>query len=165
MNVEFKITSPIHVPVWTNTYELDVRYMHGDANAYSTETNYYDADEAEEIAALHRHLKGLHFMQHLMRENGRWRADAESQKQFIIEFFEKLGYQSVEDEDEDSDTYLDMVPHADVTEFLELFMQQDTTDDSYEYNAIVKDVNLYYYNAAGEKLNVEVTITKDANEN
>lgn len=160
MNVDLKVTSPVPVTAWTNTYELDVKYMHGDANAYTHEVNYYDAIEAEGIAALHLHLKGLHFMQHLMRKH----TDGAYQKEFIIGFFENLGYPSKEDDDEDSDTYLDVILHPDVEEFLEWYMQRDTTDDSYEYNAIVTDVKLYYYDEAGKKFNVEVTITKDTNE-
>jgi len=139
MTVEIRHGSRIAVPEYKNMYQLEAQYMHGDMNGSSVVTSSYLRDD---IASLNFDLEGLAFMKTLPA--GRFGITTEDAKERVREFFaEHNNFHWVED---------------DVEAFIEEFVVDDDTDNSYEYAATLRDVNVFLYDEMGVKYSMNVKV-------
>lgn len=150
MKIDLSIGSPVTVPTFKNQFELEVNYMHGDANAFNQQTEYFlQGDETKLKFA----LQGLAFMRLKMKGLVTY-PTRNQEEELIAKFFDSLGFMIPLNEYGD---YESEVNHPEVKEFLDTWMQIDTTDESYEYNAIIDEINLFYYSNEGVKHKVFIT--------
>lgn len=126
------LTKEIKISNHENEYEIVVKLMHGDADAYTSKTFYYDnATEAEKMLRLFTYL---------------WKNDPrgeniEALQAKINEF--KIAY--IFDEDE----------CLDAEDFWSNELDRDITCDS--YNAAIDDVDIFFYTADCKKYRVALS--------
>lgn len=132
MSVEIDIGGPVADPRFESMWEVEVSYMHGDANGYSSETMYYD-DQNEMILT----LEGLAFMKKLPL--GQQQID--DNKERIEAFFAEMGGSEEE-----------------ATNFTEDFHQLDTTDESYDNDAQIESIFVFWYDENGIKFHTTPSV-------
>lgn len=145
----FNITEPV-VNTKRNTYKLTIKFMHGDADGYSTGTVYFNKDtltipnwEGPDIITLNDALTFLD-------------AYLTPMKRGVHTL--NVGYDLREQEEYEA-FLQNLFPNRGV---LEQFMEAniivwDTTDLSYTYRASIENYTLTYIDETGTEYNVEVT--------
>jgi len=131
--IEIKIGKPTSVPTYIDTFEIFVKYMHGDADAYSSHSHFYSPENKEDMEM---DLLALHFMSNSPYTDI---YDARKERAAIMEFFENHGKTKEE-----------------ALSFIDRFFESDSTCDG--VNAAVEGVNVYYWNDDSVKHDVEVKI-------
>lgn len=124
-----------YVPNYTNTIRIEANFMHGDMNAFSSEVVSYQRDQQSEI---NFDLEGLAFIR--AECGGPVERDQEKVRAFYAK--NKNFYQ----------------PQEWVEDFIEQFVIQDSTDDSWERAAKLDDVNVFLYDENGAKFTMAVTV-------
>ena len=132
--IELKIGEPTKTQTYIDSYEVDVQYMHGDADAYSDGGNFYPSTDTEDMKM---DLLALHFMQNSPFTDI---YDQRKERAAIREFFENHGKSK-----------------ADADAFMDTYVIGDTTNDS-QSNARIEDVKVYYWDNDAVKHDVEVHI-------
>ena len=144
MTVTMTKGQPVTEPDYRDVVFIYANYMHGDANGHSTETVFYRDDQATDI---HFDLEGLAFLRTVC--NGQYAATTEHAGLMVREFFASNGFFGNHDDE-------------DVDDFIEQFVVQDDHDDSYEYAATLKSVDMMAHDGLGVRHVMEVRVNGEA---
>lgn len=143
MTVTIKKGEQVIVPVYRNTVFIYANYTHGDGNSHSTETVFYPDDQTDDI---HFDLEGLAFLRTVM--TGQYAATTESAALATMQFFADNAYFGLDQEAAEN--------------FVEQFVIQDDHDDSYEYAATLKYVDMFAHDGLGVRHQMEVKVNGEA---
>lgn len=143
MTVTIKKGEQVIVPAYRDTVFIYANYTHGDGNGHSTETVFYPDRQTEDI---HFDLEGLAFLRTVM--TGQYAATTESAALAVRQHFEANAFFGL---DEDA-----------VDNFIEQFVIQDDHDDSYEYAATLKSVDVFAHDGLGVRHQMEVKVNGEA---
>lgn len=135
MTVKIKVGSQVFAVAWTNSIRIEANYMHGDMNGSSTVPVMYQRDELSEIAF---DLEGLAFLRALRVP------ETDEAKDLVREFFAANANFDHSDED--------------VEDFIEDFVIQDDTDDSWSRRATLVDVKVFLFDEHGAKFTMDVLV-------
>lgn len=139
MTVEIRHGYRVVVVEYKNMYQLEAHYMHGDMNGSSVVNSSYMRDD---VASLNFDLEGLAFMKTLTP--GKYGTTTEEAKEKVAEFFAANNNFHWEEED--------------VEGFIEEFVVEDDTDDSYEHAATLQNVYVFLYDENGDKYSMNVKV-------
>ena len=132
--IEVLIGSPVVHLIKRELFEVRVSYMHGDADAYSTEVVRYPVEKLEPLKIA---LKGLHFMM----DDAYQDLCQQAQRGVLIEKLEEFGFDREQ-----------------IDSFTDAYVQHDTTDQSYDSDAAVDEVNVFYFDSHSIEHHVVVKI-------
>lgn len=125
MNIELVIGDLVKPEDHPNQYELQIDYMHGDADAYSGETFYFD-NTPESLAGLGQ-IMGV--LSDLCAEQTVGTFDNDTQNQANAVRTAGLKYGMTDDQ---------------IKQMTDNFLQRDTTDSSYDSNAQFEGIELFF---------------------
>jgi hypothetical protein len=136
MTVKITKLSPVENPFIRDMIRIEASYMHGDMNGYSVEVSQY---LREQTADVNFDLEGLAFMKLLPTPQ----VYEELQEQ-VKQYFSDNNYFGLDEEAADG--------------FVELFVVQDSSDDSYEKAAALQEVEVFIYDSEGIKHDTHVLV-------
>jgi hypothetical protein len=136
MTVKLTIGKEVELPTYKDVYEIEVGFMHGDADAYSTESCFYKP--RLQFNEMKGHLYGLAFMR-TPEYSGLY--DRRLEEQALEQHLSELG-----------------MDKKAIDQFRDSFVQRDTTDGGYSTNARIDAVNIFYYDMEQKKFEVDVLV-------
>jgi hypothetical protein len=143
MTVEIQKLSPADDPIIRDMIRIEANYMHGDMNGYSVEVSMY---LREQTADIHFDLEGLWLLKKLtgQLEHVFGSVKYEKLQEIVREYF--------------ADNYYFGLNEDTAENFIELFVVQDSTDDSYEAAARLDKVEVFIYDSEGIKHDTHVLV-------
>lgn len=146
MSVDLNICEAVPIPPpHKEVFEIRAEYMHGDMNAFSTETKIF----APEDDLLFLYVRGCFAMMQFQAAH----------PQGLYSFTQLQLHEAVEQHFKDwSDAITEDDSLSFLAQFLEDFAIQDSTDDSYEYAAWVASIDVFWYDENSVKHRVEIVV-------